>query len=84
MSEAFAQVKAESERLSKVNKLPLEASNYVIQGLTKCSVPEFTGLFELMLNQGCVTQMGTAVSIVNNSSVTIKRVLHIIVLDNNS
>ena len=51
MSEDSAQVKAVSERLSEVNQLPLEAPTYVIQGLTKCSIPEFTRPFELMLNQ---------------------------------
>ena len=37
-----------------------------------------------MLNQEHVTQMGTAVSLINNSSVTLKRVLQIIVLAKNS
>ena len=37
-----------------------------------------------MLNQECVTQMGMAASLVNNSSVTLKRVLYINVLANNS
>ena len=82
--EASAQVKAVSERLSEVNQLPLKAPTYVIQGLKKCSVPEYTGPFEMILNQERVTQMGTAVSLINTSSVTLKRVLHIIVLANNS
>ena len=51
MSEAAAQIKAVSERLSEMNQLSLEAPTYVLQGLTKCSVPEFTGPFDLMLNQ---------------------------------
>ena len=84
VSEASAQVKSVSERLLEVNQLPLEEPNYVFQGLTECSVPKFTGPFELMLNQESVTQMGTAVSIINNSSVTLKRVLNIIILENNS
>ena len=41
-------------------------------------------MFELMPNQERVTHMGTAVSLINNASVTLKRVLHIIVLENNS
>ena len=45
VSEASANIKAVSERLSEVNQLPIEAPTYVLQGLTKCSVPEFTGLF---------------------------------------
>ena len=45
MLEAAAHIKSVSERLSEVNQLPLEVPTYVLQGLTKCSVPEFTGLF---------------------------------------
>ena len=64
--------------------MPLKAPTYVTQGLTKCSLPDFNGPFELMLNQERVTQMGMDVSLVNTSSVTLKHVLHIIVLANNS
>ena len=51
VSEASAQIKSVSERLSEVNQPPLEARTYVIQGLTKCYVPKLTGTFEMMLNQ---------------------------------
>ena len=51
VSEASAQIKSVSERLSEVNQPPLEAQTYVIQGLTKCYVPKLTGTFEMMLNQ---------------------------------
>ena len=51
MSEISAQVKALSRRLAKANQLPLEAHMYILQGRTKCSVAEFTGTFELLLNQ---------------------------------
>ena len=84
VSEASVQVKAVSERLSDVNQLPLEAPTYVLQGLTNCSIPEFNGPFDMTLNKELVTQMGTDVSLVNTSSVTLKRVLKIIVLENNS
>ena len=49
--EAYAQVKAVSERLLEVNQLPLETLTYVLQILAKCSVPEFTSPLELILNQ---------------------------------
>ena len=49
--EAYAQVKAVSERLLEANQLPLEDLTYVLQILAKCSVPEFTVPFELILNQ---------------------------------
>ena len=45
VSEASAQVNALSERLLELNQLPLEAPTYVLQGITKCSVPKFTGMF---------------------------------------
>ena len=51
MSEAAEQKNSVSERLSELNKLPLEAPTYVLQGLTKCYIPEFTGTFELIMNQ---------------------------------
>ena len=84
MSEAAAHIKAVSERLSEVNQLPLEAPTYVLQGLTNFSVPGFTGPFELMPNQERVTKMATSVSLVNTPSNTLKRVLNIICLANNS
>ena len=84
VSEASAKVKAVSERLLEVNQPPLQAPNYVLQGLIKCSVPEFTGPFEMMLNQERVTQIGKSVSLINNSSIPIKRFLQTIVLKKNS
>ena len=82
--EAAAHIKAVSERLSEVNQLPLEAPTYVLQGLTNFSVPGFTGPFELIPNQERVTKMATPVSLVNTPSDTLKRVLNIIQLENNS
>ena len=83
MSEATEHIKAVSERLLEMNQLPLEVPTYFLQGLTKCSVPDFTGPFELILNQERINQMGTAVSPINNSSVTLRRVRDIIFLANN-
>ena len=77
VSEASAQVISVSERLLEVNQIPLEAPTYVLWGLKKCFVPEFTGPFELMINKERVTQMGMAVSLINKSSVTLKSDLHI-------
>ena len=48
VAKATAQVKAFCERLSNVNQLPQEAPTFVLQGLTKCSVPELTGPFTLI------------------------------------
>ena len=52
--------------------------------MTKCSVPKFIGPLEMMLNQERVTQMATSVSLVNTSRNTLKRVLNILHLANNS
>jgi len=78
------QLRAVCERLSEVQQLPLENPTYVLSGLTKCSVPEFTGPFKLMLNQECVTQMATPVSLINYSDATYTRVKDILQLANNS
>ena len=83
VSEAAVQNRAVSKRLSEVNQLTLEALTYVLQGMTKYYVPEFTGTLELMLNKERVTQMATSVSLVNTLSNTIKRVLNILHLANN-
>ena len=80
VAEATAQVKAVCERLSKMNQLTQEAPTFSLQGLTKCSVPEFTGPFTLILNQERINQMGTAVSLTNTSAVTLTRVLAIVIL----
>ena len=61
MSEAAAKIKAVSERLSEVNQMPLESPTCALQGLTKFSIPEFTGLFDLMMNQERITQKATPV-----------------------
>ena len=84
VSEAAAQIKAVSELLSEVNQTTIEDPTYVLQGLTKCSVTEFTGTFELMLNKERITHMAMPVLLVNNSSNNLKRVLNIIHLANSS
>ena len=83
-AKAMAQVKAVCERLSEVNQPPQEAPMFSLQGLTKCSVPEFTDPFTLILNQERVNQMGTAVSLNNTYAATLTRLLVIVVLANNS
>ena len=82
VAETTAEVKAVCERLSEVNQLPQEAPTFVIQGLKKCSVPEFTGPFTLILNQEQVNQMGTAVSLTNTPAATLTRFLAIMILAN--
>ena len=49
--EAAVQIKAVSERLLEANQPPLEAPTYALQGLIKYSIHEFTGPFDLTLNQ---------------------------------
>ena len=68
-----AQIKAVCERLAEVNQLPLDAPTHVLQGLTKCSAPKFTGLFELMLNQEQMTQMATSVTMGEDTSQATKK-----------
>ena len=82
--EILAQVKAVSERFAEVNQLPLEAPKYILQGLTKCSVAEFMGPFELLINQERVNQMSTLVTLGNTTTATLKRIKQILVLANNS
>ena len=69
---------------SEVKQLSLEAPTYILQGLTKCSVAEFTAPFELLLNMKRVDQMGTPLSMDNTSDVNLKQVLHILEMENNS
>ena len=57
--EVTAQLRAVSERLSEAKQLSLEAPTYILQGLTKCSVAEFTAPFKLLLNMKRVDQMGS-------------------------
>ena len=82
MSDISAQVKAVSERLAEVNQLPLEAPTYILQGLTKCPIAEFTGPFELLLNQERVKKMSTSTTLGNTITATLKRVKQILILVN--
>ena len=84
VSEILAQVKAVRERLTGVNQIPLEDPTYILQGLNKCSVDEFTGPFELLLNQEKFNQMSTLVKLGNITTATLKRIKQILVLANNS
>ena len=38
-------------RLLGVNKIPIEADSYGLEGITKCSVEEFRNSFEIMLQK---------------------------------
>ena len=84
VSDILAQVKVVSERLAEVKKLPLEAPTYILQVLTNLSVAEFTGPFELLLNQERVNQISTSVTLGNTTTATLKRIKQILVLANNS
>ena len=72
VSDISAQVKAVIRRLAEVNQLSQEAPTYIIQGLTKCSIAEFTGPFELLLNQERVNQISTSVTLGNTTTATLK------------
>ena len=76
VSEVTAQLRAVSERLSELKQTPLKAPTYILKGLTKCSVAEFTAPFDLLLNMKQVNQMGTPLSTENTSNFTLKQVLH--------
>ena len=84
VSDISAQVKAVIERLTEVKQLPLESPTYILQGLTKLSVAEFKGPLDLLLNQERVNQMSTSVTLVNNTTATMKRIKQILILANNS
>ena len=84
VSEISEQVKAVSGRLAEVNQLPLESPKYILQGITKCSVAEFTGRFDLLLNQERVNQISTLATLGNTTTATPKRIKQILVLANNS
>ena len=45
------------ERLEEVTALPRDTPMLIVTGFTKCSVPEFVGPFELMLNTERVIQL---------------------------
>ena len=44
------QINAVTERLEEVPALPRDMLLLILPGFTKCSVPEFVGKFELMIN----------------------------------
>ena len=51
-----------SVRLLDMNKLPIEASTYLIEGLTKWSVEELIKPFDMMLQKECVKHLSIGVS----------------------
>ena len=71
VSEISAQVKAVSKCFAEVKQLPLKAPTYILQGLTKCSVAEFTGPLKLLLNQEKIKNY-TSVTLGNTTTATLK------------
>ena len=48
--------------LAEVNKLPIEADKYRLEGITKCSVEYFSKPFDMMIQQERVKQLSSGVS----------------------
>ena len=51
------QINAVAERLAEAGALPRDTPLLMLTGFAKCSVPEFVGPFELLLNSERVTQL---------------------------
>ena len=84
IAELTAQVNAVCERLSAENRLPVETPICILEGLTKCSVPEFKGPFQLLLDQARVDEMSTVSSVLVTCADTLDRVKEITTMANNS
>ena len=84
ISELTAQINAVCERLSAENRLPVETPIHVLEGLTKCSVPEFKGPFQLLLDKARVEEMSTVSSVLVTCADTLARVKEITSMANNS
>ena len=84
VSDISAQVKTLSESLTEVNQLQIESPSYILQGLTKGSIAEFTRPFKLLLNQEQVNQMSTLMMLGNTTTATMKQIKQILVLAKNS
>ena len=50
-----------SFRLADVNKLPIEADTYLLEGLTKFSMEDFSKTFNMMLHQERIKQLSSGV-----------------------
>ena len=84
ISELTAQINAVCERLSAENRLPVETPIHVLEGLTKCSVPEFKGPFQLLLDKARVEEMSTVSSVLITCADILARVKEITSMANNS
>ena len=71
------------ERSAEFKELTCDNSVHVLKGLNRCSVPEFVGPFELMLNTERVRHMESDGTTVNYKS-TLERVKNITLMKNNS
>ena len=84
IAELTAQINAVCERLSEEGRLPQETPIHVLEGLTKCSVPEFKGPFQLLLDSAWVNEMSTASSSLVTCADTLKKVKEITAMADNS
>ena len=78
-----AQIDAVYERLAENKKLSGETPVLVLTAFTKCSVKQFTGPFELILNSECVKNMGTPASLDDDNKKTLTHVREILLKANN-
>ena len=73
-----------SVRLSDVNTLPTETDTYLLEGLTKCSVEEFSRPFDMMIQKKRVKQLSSGVSIGGYSLSILPKMKSIVKLSNSS
>ena len=67
-----------------MNKLPIEAATYLLEGLTKFSAEEFRKPFNVMIQKERVKQLGSIVSMGLYSLSTSVNIKSVIKLDNTS
>ena len=78
-----AQIDAVCERLAENKKLTGKTPVLVLTAFTKCSVKQFTGPFELILNSERVKNMGTPASLDDDNKKTLTQVRDILLMANN-
>lgn len=61
-------------RLAEVKQLPFETPKWLLGGLIKCTISEFTGPLELMLNTERISQTKEGVSLSGDAEKTLTRV----------
>ena len=71
-----------SIRLADVNKLPIEAATYLLEGLTKLSVEYLSKTFDMMLQQERVKHISSGVSMRKYSLSKLVNINSIVKLDN--